>query len=79
MKTSWIKHSSFSGIREALKFLQTCPTKLKSIKEVREFDPAVIEAETIQNKRESEQLIAESDSLKKKIDDLKPWGNFLVA
>jgi V/A-type H+/Na+-transporting ATPase subunit I len=38
------RNSSFSGIRDALKFLQTCPTKLKPFKEAENFDPAVIEA-----------------------------------
>jgi V/A-type H+-transporting ATPase subunit I len=72
------KSSSFANIREALKYLQNCPTKLKSIKEVENFDPADLEGKILHNKRESEQLIAESDSLKKKIADLKPWGNFVL-
>lgn len=69
---------SSSQSREALKYLSTCPRKLKQIKDSISFDPASIEQQILQNKHKTEDLQDERDSIKQKIKELEPWGNFVL-
>lgn len=64
--------------REAWRHLHNCPSKLKPIKSSSSFDPLVVEREILQNKRRLEECQAEIDLLKRQIDELTPWGSFLV-
>lgn len=66
----------FLQTREALKYLNNCPNKLKQIKNLPSFDPASIEQQILQNKHQMEQLQDEKDVVKHKIEELTPWGNF---
>lgn len=68
----------FSQTWEALKYLNNCPNKLKSIKNPSAFDPAAIEQQVLENKHQMEKLQDEKDVIKNKIDELTPWGNFTL-
>jgi V/A-type H+-transporting ATPase subunit I len=67
---------NFSQTREALKYLQDCPNKLKQIKNASSFDPALIEQKVLNNKNQSEELKDEKVVIKNNIEELTPWGNF---
>jgi V/A-type H+-transporting ATPase subunit I len=67
-----------SRVREALKHLQSCPQRLKQIKEPAAFDPVAIEEKVLKNKHQMESLQDERDSLQGKIKELAPWGNFVM-
>lgn len=64
--------------REALRYLNDCSDKLKQIKDSPSFDPASIEQQVLQNKLQIEDLRDEGDVVKRKIDELTPWGNFFL-
>lgn len=68
----------FSQTWEALKYLNNCPNKLKSIKNPSAFDPAAIEKQVLENKHQIEELQNEKDVIKSKIEELIPWGNFTL-
>lgn len=68
----------FSQIREALKYLNNCPNKLKSIKNLSSFDPASIEQQILHNKHQVEELQDEKAVVRQKIEKLIPWGNFAL-
>lgn len=68
----------FSQTWEALKYLNKCPHKLKSIKNPSSFDPASIEQQVLHNKHQMEELQDEKDVIKQKIEELTPWGNFAL-
>lgn len=67
-----------SQAREALKHLKDCPQKLKQIKESPNFDPNSIEKDILENKNRFEELKAEEEFIKGQIEDLKPWGSFVI-
>lgn len=62
--------------KEALKYLNDSPQKLKQVKEVSSFDATTIEREVLGNKHKTNALQDESDSLKQQIKELEPWGSF---
>src|SRR5262249_42148891 len=64
--------------REALRYLKSCPNKLKQIKNASSFDPVSIEQHILQNKHQVETLQDEEDVVKRKIEELTPWGNFIA-
>ena len=68
----------FLQTREALKYLNNCPNKLKQIKNSPSFDPASIEQQVLHNKHQMEELQDEKDVVKHKIEELTPWGNFVL-
>lgn len=68
----------FLQTREALKYLNNCPNKLKQIKNPPSFDPASIEQQVLHNKNQMEELQDEMDVVKHKIEELTPWGNFAL-
>lgn len=70
--------SGFSPTREALRHLNNCPNKLKQIKHSPSFDPASIEQQILHNKNQMEELQDEKDVVKRKIEELTPWGNFAM-
>lgn len=69
---------SFLQTHEALKYLSNSPIKLKQIKDSSSFDPASIERQVLHNKHQMENLQNEMDSIAHKIEELKPWGNFVL-
>ena len=68
----------FLQTREALKYLNNCPNKLKQIKKSPSFDPAFLEKQILHNKNQREELQDEKDVIKHKIEELTPWGNFAL-
>lgn len=70
--------TGFQQTREALKYLNDCPSKLKQIREAPSFDPAAIEQQVLQNKLKMEELHEEEDVVNRKIGELTPWGNFVL-
>lgn len=70
--------SNFLQTREALKYLNNCPNKLKQIKNTSSFDPASIEQQVLHNKHQMEELQDEKDVVQHKIEELTPWGNFAL-
>jgi V/A-type H+-transporting ATPase subunit I len=72
------KSEGASKIQEAFKYLNSCPNKLKPIKNSDRFDPVLIEKQILQNKHQVEQLQDEKDAVKEKIKELGPWGSFAI-
>lgn len=68
----------FSQTREALRHLKNCHNKLKQIQNSPSFDPASIEQKVLQNKHQMEELQDEKDVIKHKIEELSPWGSFVL-
>lgn len=68
----------FLKTRAALKYLKDCPNKLKQIKDPSSFDAASIEQQVLQNKHQTEELQDERDVVKQKMEELAPWGNFIL-
>lgn len=64
--------------RESLKYLNSCPTKLKQIQNSPSFDPASIKQQVLHNKDQLEKLQDEKDLVTHKIQELIPWGNFAL-
>ena len=62
--------------REALKFLLTCPQKRRQVKESKEFDAGAVQEEALALQNRLQDLYDERDFLNKRIEDLKPWGDF---
>lgn len=67
-----------SQAQAALKYLNSCPNKLKQIESSQDFDPASLERQILQNKHQMEELQDEKDVVKRKIEELTPWGNFVL-
>lgn len=65
--------------REALKFLLTCPQKRRQIKESKDFDAGSIQKQALALQARLQDLYDERDFLIKRIEDLKPWGDFEFA
>lgn len=63
---------------EALRYLNHTPQKLKQIKNAASFDPYLIEQHILQNKQHTERLQDEADEIACKIDQLTPWGHFVL-
>lgn len=63
---------------EMLKYLKTCSKKLKQIRDPLSFDPAAIGQQIFHNKNHMKELQDESDVVKQKIQELTPWGNFIL-
>lgn len=68
----------FLQMREALKHLKNCPNKLKQIRHSPSFDPSSIEQQALNNKNQIEKLQDEKDAVAHKIEELIPWGNFVL-
>ncbi|PIE34924.1 V-type ATP synthase subunit I [candidate division KSB3 bacterium] len=65
-----------SEAREALHFLQSCPRRRKQVLNRANFDPAVIEQETLILMRQIKTLEDRRDFLLERIANLRPWGDF---
>jgi len=65
-----------SEAREVLHFLQSCHRRRKQIMNPANFDPVVIEQETLILKRQIKTLEDRRDFLLERIANLKPWGDF---
>jgi len=64
--------------QEALKYLNSSPKKLKQITHSSFFDLKEIEQQILQNKHQIENLQDERDVVIHQIEQLSPWGNFVL-
>lgn len=62
--------------REALRYLESCPTQRQQTEEWGEQDPEQLIKEVRDIKQSVEQLEIEKDGLEAAIRDLAPWGDF---
>jgi len=65
-----------SAAREALKFLLDCSQKRRQIRESAAFDPVAVENRALELKERIQELEDERDFLRRRLADLKPWGDF---
>ncbi len=65
-----------SQSREALKFLQDSPQKLRPFKEAAAFDPFDLETRILELRDRIQELEEERDSLLVLLGNLQPWGDF---
>ncbi len=65
-----------SESRDALKFLTSCPQRLQQMESPVIFDAADVEHETLEIKRQIEELEDDRDFFRVRIKGLKPWGYF---
>ena len=64
--------------REALKFLLDCPLRRRQVKDPSKFDAAEVEGNALELKKKILMLEDERDFLRKRIQDLEPWGDFVL-
>jgi len=62
--------------KEALQFLLSAPYKRTQVHTKKMFDPQHVKTETLKLKNSLQKRIEEREALKKRIKDIKPWGNF---
>ena len=65
-----------SEAREALKFLQSCPQKRRQRRDPSDFDAVSVELQALDLRNRIQQLGDERDFLRRRLEDLKPWGGF---
>jgi V/A-type H+-transporting ATPase subunit I len=62
--------------REALQFLRDCPQRRRQMTDASRFDPLEVERKTLDVKQRFQALTDERDFLIKRIQDMRPWGDF---
>ena len=65
-----------SEAREALRFLLSCPSRRRQVRDPLKFEATMVEREALALKRRIQELTDERDFLSRRIMDLKPWGTF---
>jgi V/A-type H+-transporting ATPase subunit I len=76
-KTEQIKvPESERKAKEALQFLLSAPRRRGQVHTKKTFDAHSIKTETLKLKNSLQKRIEEREALKKRIKDIKPWGNF---
>lgn len=63
---------------EAFRHLRNSPQKLKPITNASNFDPEQIKQQILQNKHQIKNLQDEADGITHKIEELLPWGHFVL-
>jgi V/A-type H+-transporting ATPase subunit I len=66
------------AIRNALKFLLSCPERRHQILNPANFDPRRVEVRALEIQTRTQYLTNERDHLLHQIDQLTPWGDFKV-
>ena len=66
------------AIRNAMKFLLSCPERRHQILNPANFDAVAVETRAIEIKSRLQLLTNERDHILHRIDQLKPWGDFKV-
>lgn len=64
--------------RDALEFLDQCPTQRRQEKSGEGFDPANFEHEVLASKNRREELSSRRDVLEQQLRELQPWGEFTL-
>jgi V/A-type H+-transporting ATPase subunit I len=65
-----------AGTREALQFLQACPQKRLQSRDTKRFDATEVESKVLNVRQRLQMLSDERDFLVKRIQDMRPWGDF---
>lgn len=68
--------SPASDSREALRFLQESPQKLRAYQDRKDFDPFQLETQILELKARMQDLQEERDLLLGRLSELQPWGDF---
>ena len=63
-------------LREALKFLLDCQQRRRQVRNPKKFDAVKVEHEALGLKKKILSLEDECDFLRRRIQDLRPWGDF---
>lgn len=65
-----------SGAREAMKFLHTYPQRRRQVLDKQRFDAVKVQQRTLDVRNRLHDLEEERDFLIKRIQDMRPWGDF---
>jgi V/A-type H+-transporting ATPase subunit I len=65
-----------AGVREALQFLRDYPQRRRQSRDTARFDAIEVEAKVLDVRRRLQMLSDERDFLIKRIQDMRPWGDF---
>ena len=65
-----------AGAREALKFLHTYPQRRRQVLDKQRFDAVKVQQRTLEVRTRLHDLENERDFLIKRIQDMRPWGDF---
>jgi V/A-type H+-transporting ATPase subunit I len=65
-----------SQAREALKFLLSCRQKRSQVRDPSKFDAVAVEERALEIQKHIQTLEDERDFLEKRIQDIRPWGDF---
>ena len=67
-----------AGAREALKFLHSYPQRRRQVLHKEQFDAFEVEQQTLEVRKRLLDLEDERDFLIKRIQDMRPWGDFVL-
>jgi V/A-type H+-transporting ATPase subunit I len=67
------------GAREALQFLREYPHRRRQSRDVSRFDAMEVERKTLDARQRLLELTDERDFLIKRIQDMRPWGDFVFS
>lgn len=67
------------GAREALQFLREYPHRRRQSRDTSRFDALEVERKTLDVRRRLLELTDERDFLIKRIQDMRPWGDFVFS
>ena len=65
-----------AGAREAMKFLHTYPQRRRQVLDKQRFDAVEVQQRTLEVRNRLHDLEDERDFLIKRIQDMRPWGDF---
>jgi V/A-type H+-transporting ATPase subunit I len=67
-----------AGAREALKFLHSYPRRRRQVLDKEQFNAVEVEQRTLEVRNRLHDLKDERDFLIKRIQDMRPWGDFVL-
>ncbi|MGZ8160083.1 MAG: V-type ATP synthase subunit I [Methylobacter sp.] len=76
--TALAETATTAGAREALKFLHSYPQRRRQILDKQKFDAIEVEQRTLEVRNHLHDLEDERDFLIKRIQDMQPWGEFVL-
>ena len=72
------KTAPTTGAHEALKFLHNYPWRRRQILDPEHFDAVDVQRQTLETRNNLHNLKDERDFLIKRIQDMRPWGDFVL-
>jgi V/A-type H+-transporting ATPase subunit I len=67
-----------AGTHEAMKFLHSYPQRRRQVLDKAQFDAVAVEQKTLEVRNRLHDLTDERDFLIKRIQDMRPWGDFVL-